>query len=265
MAQPRKSLGQHWLKDRTILADIVDFAGVTSSDTVLEIGPGQGYLTSMLLGVAKQVVAVEIDADLAKKLPGQFPGKNLEVITGDFLAFDLRQLPAGYKVVANIPYYITAAVVRTLLTAANKPTSITLLVQKEVAERLAAKPGDMSVLAISAQFYANVTLGFVVQAKYFTPPPKINSQLVRLTISRPFLEREFQGMALKGLQDEKEFFKLVRVGFSNKRKKLVSNLAVGYQIDKQVVETLFAKLGLSPEIRAQDLSLDDWQKLYKNI
>ena len=252
MAAPKKSLGQHWLKDRAVLTDIADFAGVNGNDTVLEIGPGQGYLTSVLLNHVKKVVAVEIDADLAKKLPGQFPGKDLTVVNGDFIGFNLNNLPVGYKVVANIPYYVTARVVRTLLTAANKPASVTLLVQKEVAQRLAAEPGDMSILSVSAQFYSTVTLGPVVPAKFFTPPPKVDSQVVRLDL-----------LQVNDLQviNEKAFFKLVRIGFSNKRKKLASNLAASYQIDKQQVERIFEKLNFDAETRAQDLSLQQWAQL----
>ena len=147
---PNKSLGQHWLRDRLVLEHIVDCAEVTSDDTVLEIGPGLGTLTSELLRRAKNVIAVEFDSELAAKLPGQFPGKKLEVRNEDILSFDLSSLPRGYKVVANVPYYITSKIVQKLMTAENKPSVAVLLVQKEVAERIAAKPGDMSILAISA-------------------------------------------------------------------------------------------------------------------
>src|SRR5919202_6409236 len=155
MSAPKKSLGQHWLHDRVILADIADAAELTKNDTVLEIGPGLGTLTSELLRRAGKVIAVEFDEALAAKLPGQFPGKNLEIIHSDILTFDLSRLPRGYKVVANVPYYITSKIVQYLMTAVNKPTTVVLLVQKEVAERLAATPGDMSILAISAQSFAD--------------------------------------------------------------------------------------------------------------
>src|SRR5690606_28872483 len=125
---------------------------------------------------AGRVVAVEFDKELARKLPGQFPGKNLEVISGDILTFDFSTLPAGYKVVANIPYYITSKIVRLQMTSGNQPSLALLLTQKEVAERLAAGQGDMSILAIGAQVYAEVSLGPVVPAGLFTPPPKVASQ-----------------------------------------------------------------------------------------
>ena len=151
MVAPNKSLGQHWLKDRSVLSHIADCAELQDRDTVLEIGPGLGTLTSELLRRTHKVVAVEFDSELARKLPAQFPGKNLEVIHSDILSFDLNQLDTGYKVVANVPYYITSKIVQLLMTADNKPSVAVLLVQKEVAERLAARAGDMSILAISAQ------------------------------------------------------------------------------------------------------------------
>lgn len=252
MVAPKKSLGQHWLKDRDILAAIADSAELTAADTVLEIGPGLGTLTSELLRRANNVVAVEFDEELAAKLPGQFPGKNLEVVQSDILSFDLTQLPAGYKVVANVPYYITSKIVQLLMTADNKPSIAVLLVQKEVAERLAAKPGDMSILAISAQSFADVELGIEVPAKYFTPPPKVDSAVV---IMRTRATPSFKGMS------EKEFFKVVKAGFSAPRKKLSSSLGGGLGISKEAARDILQQSGINPELRAQGLTLDDWYRL----
>ena len=254
MAGPKKSLGQHWLHDRDVLAEIADLAEITPEDTVLEIGPGLGTLTSELLRRADKVVAVEFDPDLARKLPGQFPGKNLEVVQSDILSFDLSQLPVGYKVVANVPYYITSKIVQLLMTAQNKPSTVVLLVQKEVAQRLAAKPGDMSILAISAQVYAEVTLGSLVPAELFTPPPKVDSQVVILK-TRP--------RSLLGEVDEKEFFRVVKAGFSAKRKKLRSSLAAGLAISKQDAESLLGRANISANARAEMLALEDWMSLSK--
>jgi len=252
MPAPNKSLGQHWLRDRDVLAHIADCAELTADDTVLEIGPGLGTLTSELLRRSHGVVAVEFDAELARKLPAQFPGKNLQVIQSDILSFDLSQLPAGYKVVANVPYYITSKIVQLLMTSANKPSVAVLLVQKEVAERLAAQPGDMSILAISAQLFAEVTLGDVVPAEFFTPPPKVDSQVVILrTRTQPLLTSV----------SEKEFFRVVKAGFSAKRKKLRSSLAGGLGIPKDTAETLLRQANIDPETRAESLSLDQWQQL----
>ncbi|MDX2776682.1 16S rRNA (adenine(1518)-N(6)/adenine(1519)-N(6))-dimethyltransferase RsmA [Streptomyces caniscabiei] len=256
MAGPNKSLGQHWLRDRLILEHIADCADVSADDTVLEIGPGLGTLTSELLRRAKKVIAVEFDTELARKLPGQFPGKNLEVIQSDILSFDLSDLPAGYKVVANVPYYITSKIVQLLMTATNKPSVAVLLVQKEVAERLAAHPGDMSILAVSAQLFADVTLGDVVPAELFTPPPKVDSQVVILkTRQRSFLTDV----------PEKEFFRIVKAGFAAKRKKLRSSLAGGLGIPKDRATQYLQAAGLDPDDRAEDLSLDQWQALARAV
>ena len=248
----KKSLGQHWLRDRGTLSHIAEQAELTSDDTVLEIGPGQGTLTSELLRRAGKVVAVEFDDDLARKLPAQFPGTNLSVITGDILKFDLSTLPTGYKVVANVPYYITSKIVQMLMTATNKPSITVLLVQKEVAGRLAAKPGKMSILSVSAQVFADVTLGDVVPAKLFIPIPKVDSQVVILrTRQNPFFDET----------NEADFFKVVKAGFSSKRKKLRSSLSGGLKLSKDEVEIILSKAGISPDVRAETLTLDDWVRL----
>lgn len=250
--QNNKSLGQHWLRDRAVLAHIADLAEVDDVDTVLEIGPGLGTLTSELLRRSEKVVAVEFDAELARKLPGQFPGKNLEVINQDILSFNLDTLPVGYKVVANVPYYITSKIVQQLMTATNKPSIAVLLVQKEVAERLAAKPGDMSILGVSAQLYAHVYLGDVVPAELFTPPPKVDSQVVVLkTRTTPLLQD----------MTERDFFRVVKAGFSAKRKKLRSSLSGGLGISKDEVEGLLQRANISPDVRAEDLTIGQWQQL----
>lgn len=252
MVAPKKSLGQHWLHDRDVLAHIADLAEVNESDTILEIGPGLGTLTSELLRRAGNVLAVEFDAELARKLPGQFPGKNLEVINQDILTFDLSRLPDGYKVVANVPYYITSKIVQLLMTATNKPSIAVLLVQKEVAERLAAKPGDMSILAVSAQLYADVSLGDVVPAALFTPPPKVDSQVVVLKARNQPLFTDIT---------EKQYFRVVKAGFSAKRKKLRSSLSGGLGISKSDVEILLAQVAIAPDLRAEDLTLEQWYAL----
>lgn len=254
MAGPNKSLGQHWLRDRAVLSHIADLADIQPTDTVLEIGPGLGTLTSELLRRAEKVIAVEFDEELARKLPGQFPGKNLEVKTGDILSFDLSDLPKGYKVVANVPYYITSKIVQLLMTADNKPAVAVLLVQKEVAQRLAAAPGDMSILAVSAQLFSYVSLGDIVPAAMFTPPPKVDSQVVVLkTRTENFL----------GDVSEKDFFRVVKAGFSAKRKKLRSSLSAGLGISKDELEKQLAQVSISPDDRAESLSLDDWLRLTK--
>lgn len=253
---PNKSLGQHWLRDRDVLAHIADCAEITKDDTVLEIGPGLGTLTSELLRRAGKVIAVEFDPELARKLPSQFPGKNLDVVTSDILSYDLSDLPTGYKVVANVPYYITSKIVQMLMTAANKPSISVLLVQKEVTERLAAEPGNMSILAISAQMFADVTLGDTVKAELFTPPPKVDSQVVILkTRQSPFLTDI----------SEVDFFRVVKAGFSSKRKKLRSSLAGGLNLSKTEVEQLLVKAQINPDSRAETLDLASWVRLTRIV
>ena len=251
---PKKSLGQHWLKDPEILADIAEAAELAGDDVVLEIGPGLGTLTSRLLAWANSVTAVEFDADLARKLPGQFPGKKLTVVNQDILQFDLNQLPKKYKVVANVPYYITSKIVEKLMTAENKPSIAVLLVQKEVAERIAAEAGSMSVLSVSVQIFAEAELDIEVPRQFFTPPPKVDSQVVVLrTRNNPLITPE----------DQRDFFRIVKSGFSAKRKKLRSSLSGGLGIDKGVAEELLKNAGISPDARAEDLAIEDWKRLLK--
>ena len=250
-----KSLGQHWLRDRTILAAIADAAELTPSDTVLEIGPGLGTLTSEILRQTDKVIAVEYDGELARKLPGQFPGKDLTVINEDILTFDLDSLPADYKVVANVPYYITSKIIERLMTAHNKPSIAVLLVQKEVAQRIAARPGDMSILAVSAQLYAEASLGALVPRRFFTPPPKVDSQVIVLrTRTKPLVPAE----------DERALFRVVKAGFRAKRKKLRSSISAGLAIPKPAAEELLRHANIDPELRAEDLSIDDWLRLARD-
>lgn len=247
-----KSLGQNWLRDRDALVNIANYAELEKDDVVLEIGPGLGTLTSELLRRVKKVISVEYDQNLAQKLPGQFPGKDLTVINADILQFDLSNLPENYKVVANIPYYITSKIVQMLVSAKNKPSLAVLLVQKEVAERLAAKPGDLSVLGISAQIYAEVSLGDVVPAELFTPPPKVDSQIVIL---------KMRSESLLGDVNKEDFFRVVKAGFSEKRKKLKSSLANGLRLSKIDIENILHQVNINPDDRAENLSIDDWINL----
>jgi 16S rRNA (adenine1518-N6/adenine1519-N6)-dimethyltransferase len=247
-----KSLGQHWLKDREVLAAIAADAELTKDDAVLEIGPGLGTLTSTLLRSAGSVTAVEFDRRLAANLPSQFPGTNLRVVNDDILQFDLSSLPRGYKVVANVPYYITSKIIEKLMTADNVPALAVLLVQKEVAERIVAAPGTMSILAISVQIFAETELGDVVPAELFTPPPKVDSQVVILrTRSQPLVTSDEQPV----------FFRVVKAGFSAKRKKLRSSLSGGLGVSKEQVEALLKKCDISADLRAEDLSIEDWRQI----
>ena len=252
MPTPKKSLGQHWLFDSKSLGAVCDAADIQPADTVLEIGPGLGPLTVELTQRAKQVIAVEFDEQLARELPSRVPAANLQVIHDDFMKFDLTQLPKGYKVVANVPYYITSKIVRALLESPAPPVSATILVQKEVAERIAAEPGDMSILAVSAQFYAETLLGPVVTKDKFDPAPKVDSQIITLRIRPQPLYTDVT---------PKAFFTVVKAGFSEKRKTLRNSLSGGLQIEKTESEALLQKAGINPGARAEELSLEDWHNI----
>ena len=252
---PNKSLGQHWLKDRLILEAIVDCADVSKNDTILEIGPGLGTLTSVLLSRARNVIAVEYDEDLARKLPAQFPGKDLTIINEDILAYDFTSLPTPYKVIGNIPYYITNKIVRAITETANPPEVCVLLVQKEVAERLASGPGGMGLPTISIQVFFEVTLGPLVPAVYFTPPPKVDSQAVVMT-KRP--------QPLVPAEQQERFFRVVKAGFSERRKKLRSSLSGGLAISKAEAEEVLSSAGVSLDARAQELSVEQWLDVCNN-
>ena len=251
---PKKQLGQHWLHDTVSLNTMIDAADVQSGDYVVEIGPGLGTLTQVLLDTGAQVFAIEFDHELAVSLPNRLSTTELFTVTeADIMQFDLTTLPKGYKVVANIPYYLTSGLIRILAETINPPSQAALLVQKEVAERVAAKPGDMSVLSVTTQMYFEVFTDMVVPAELFTPPPKVDSQILRL-IRRP--EPYF------GERDHKLLFQLVKAGFSERRKKLRSSLSGGLHISKEAADELLKAAGINPDLRAQNLSLDDWLRLY---
>lgn len=249
----KKSLGQHWLTDKDSLEAMCQAAGVLQDDTVLEIGPGLGTLTELLVKRAGQVVAVEFDTKLADELPGRVPAANLEVISQDILSFDYTQLQPGYKVVANIPYYLTSNLVRVLSESTNPPSVAVLLVQKEVAERLGAKPGKLSILGVTAQYYWRVTLGREVPAELFTPPPKVDSQIVIMQWKERFQLNI----------DTSIYFRLVKAGFSQKRKTLENSLSGGLGIGRDQSRQLLVQAKIPPVSRAQMLSLDDWYRLYE--
>lgn len=252
MNSAKKSLGQHWLFDSKSLGAVCDAAELKSNDIVLEIGPGLGTLTNELTQRVKKVVAVELDDDLANNLSARVSASNLQVVNNDILRFNLSTLPKEYKVVANVPYYITSAIIKYLLESPNPPQLTTILVQKEVAQAVAARPGDMSVLAVSAQLYAEVSLGMVITADKFDPPPKVDSQILILK-RRP--------KPLFDQLDTKKFFRVVKAGFSNKRKTLRNSLSGGLHITKTEAEELLGRADVDPGARAEQLSLDDWSRL----
>lgn len=240
-----KALGQHWLYNRAILNEIAELAG--EGEVCLEIGPGLGTLTASLLKRFKKVVAVEFDADLARKLPGSFPGTNLEVVNADILKYDFDELPKGYVVAGNIPYYITSPIVEKVLTVENLPAKVVLLMQKEVAERIVSE--KETVLSLFVKNRAEVRLGPVVKAEEFTPPPKVDSQVLAMEPHAPIVS---DGV-----------FGLIKRGFVAPRKKMIHNLAG--ECSKETLMEILTEIGVSPDARAGDLHLLDWQKLFEAL
>ena len=256
MITPKKQLGQHWLNENTILLAIADAAEVRVGDFILEIGPGLGSLTRVLIDKGAKILAVELDESLAGSLKKQIgAGDNLTVISQDILKFDFSQLPTDYKIVANIPYYLSSHLLRLISETKNPPVQASLLLQKEVTERVCAKPGQMSTLSVTTQMYFEATPGMVVRAGLFTPPPKVDSQLLILN------KRE---QPLFGNNDPKVLFRLVKAGFGERRKKLRSSLSSGLYINKTQAEKLLNEARIDSNLRAQNLSLDDWLNLFKS-
>jgi 16S rRNA (adenine1518-N6/adenine1519-N6)-dimethyltransferase len=252
---PNKSLGQNFLVDETALQNVIQAANVTSLDDVLEIGPGLGSLTRHLAVYARTVVAVELDPALIPALNqvvGQF--SNVRVIQGDILELDPVQLvsQADYLVVANIPYYITSVLIRHLLEASLAPRRLVLTVQQEVASRICAEPGDMSLLALSVQVYGSPQIMAHIPANAFYPPPNVDSSIIRIDrYPSPLIP-----------SDELEaFFRLIKAGFSQKRKTLRNALAGGLHLSPLSVKAMLKDAHIDPMRRAETLSLSEWHHL----
>jgi 16S rRNA (adenine1518-N6/adenine1519-N6)-dimethyltransferase len=254
-----KRLGQNFLIDEQILRKIIYTAQLSGTEDVLEIGAGVGNLTRYLAASAGKVVAVEIDQRLLPILRQVVePFSNVSIIHGDILKLDPSSLfpfqteSTGYLVVANIPYYITSAVIRHLLTTSYRPRSLFLTVQREVAERICAQPGALSLLGLSVQVYGQPTIVFHISAGAFYPPPKIDSSLVQVQIYPKPRIPEAQ---------LNSFFKLIKAGFSQKRKKIRNALIAGLHWPAERVENLLAQAAVNPSGRAETLSLEEWAVL----
>ena len=252
---PSKGLGQNFLEDNHALQKIVNAADLRSEDAVLEIGPGLGSLTRYLALSARSVTAVELDRKLFPALESVLaPYKNVRLVQGDILKLDPAGLmeSAGYVVVANIPYYITSAVIRRLLEAGQPPRRVVLTVQKEVAERICALPGDMSLLALSVQVYGRPVIGTVIPAEAFYPSPKVDSAVLCIEI---YPEPVIPAGRLE------QFFALIKAGFSQKRKTLRNSLSGGLRIAPLEAEALLSAAGIDAQRRAETLSLEEWGRL----
>jgi 16S rRNA (adenine1518-N6/adenine1519-N6)-dimethyltransferase len=253
--RPDKSLGQNFLVDEVALERVVEAAQVTRADTVLEIGAGLGSLTCYLAQAAQFVVAVELDGDLIPPLQQVLaPYPNIRLVQGDILALNLTQLIQSerYLVVANIPYYITSALIRHLLESQLPPQRLALTVQKEVAQRICAHPGDLSLLALSVQVYGNPMIAAHIPADAFYPPPKVDSAIIRVDI---YPEPRIPPSMLK------TFFRLSKAGFSQKRKTIRNALSGGLAWSTTQVGELLHNACIDPFRRAETLSFEEWQHL----
>jgi 16S rRNA (adenine1518-N6/adenine1519-N6)-dimethyltransferase len=252
---PKKSLGQNFLHDPNALEKIVTTAGVMPDDTVLEIGPGTGALTEHLARAAKRVVAVELDERLAPILQERLADyPNVQIVFQDILVTDVPALVGDepYIVVANVPYYITSAIMRHLLETPHRPQRIVLTVQLEVAERMVAKPGEMGLLSVSAQYYGKAKIATRLKPGVFWPRPDVDSAVVRLDLyDKPALD----------VPDDETFFRVARAGFSQKRKQLKNALGDGLQLSSEATLALMAAANVDPRRRAETLTLDEWAAL----
>ena len=262
--RPSRRLGQNFLVDEKIFSKIIETANLSENDVVLEVGPGIGSLTVELAKRVKKVIAVEKDQDLVRILNNELRIKNIknvEIIKGDILKIGNWKLEIGnfsYKVVANLPYYITSPVIRHFLESVEvKPQQMILMVQKEVAQRICANPPQMSILAVSVQFYAKPEIISFVSKKSFWPQPKVDSAIIKIA------SRQFG--VLVSRQFRERFFRIVKAGFSQPRKQLINNLAEKLKMDKEKVKNWLLKNNIQPTQRAETLTIKDWINLAKGF
>ena len=254
----KKGLGQNFLIDGNILKKIAAAAGLTRADTVIEVGPGLGVLTETLAAQAGKVIAIELDNNLAGILKTHFTGSDaVTVINEDILKINPAAIlgqQTRYKVVANLPYYITSAVIRHFLEAPVKPEIMVLMVQKEVAQQITARPGEMSLLSVSVQLYGKPTLVSKVGAGCFYPAPNVDSAILKIDVyPQPIIAAE----------DVTGFFDIVRAGFSANRKQLPNSLANGLKVPKADIIPLLEQSGIEPKRRAETLTIEEWGTLYR--
>lgn len=250
---PKKGLGQNFLIAQHVISKLIAAANIISSDTVLEIGPGIGSLTAELAHKAKAVIAIEKDQKMVEILQETLADfQNIEIIQGDALKKDLPKLP--YKLVANLPYYIAAPTIRRILEAKQNPQSLTLLIQKEVAQRICAKPPRMNIFAVSVQFYATPKLISSVKKTSFWPQPKVDSSILHIIPHKEYSQI-----------DSQEFFKVMKAGFKQPRKQLLNNLSAGLQLPREKTELWLTQNNIKPTQRAETLSIQDWINLTKSL
>jgi len=260
---PQRSKGQNFLFNVSVIEKMVKAAQIKKEDLILEVGPGLGILTESLIVMSNRVTALELDKKLFDFLKIKFiAAKNLELINGDILETRLSKFKSqNFKIVANLPYNITSSFLRKFLSLEPKPESMVVMVQKEVGERICARPGQLSLLAISVQLYGHPEIIDVVNSENFWPQPKVDSVILKIDQIKTWSQL---GQLADGVA-EKDFWRVVKVGFSAKRKQVVNNLAAGLRIDRQLVKASLLELGLDEKIRAQNLAISDWFRLAKSL
>ncbi len=258
--RPSKGLGQNFLVDESVPPKILAAAELSPEDAVIEIGPGVGVLTLRLARIARKLTAVELDTRLypyLHKTLAPFPGARL--VEGDALNFTPTELePEPYKLVANIPYYITSAILRHFLESEHRPQRVVLMVQKEVAQRIIAKPPEMSLLAVSVQYFGRARIHAIVPAGAFYPAPKVDSAIL---VIETFTPAEMPCPDAR----EQEFFALARAGFGQKRKQLANSLTAGLKLEKELIREVLGEAGIEGARRAESLSLPDWCRIYQTF
>lgn len=259
MIRAKKHFGQHFLKSESALKKIVAAGNISKNDTVLEIGPGTGVLTEKLLNVAGKVIAIEKDRDLIPVLRDKFSNNisngTLEIIEQDILDFDPESIPTPYKLIANIPYYITGLILEKFLSSIHKPMCAVLLVQKEVAERIVARDGKQSILSISVAVYGDPKTIAAVPAGAFNPTPKVDSAILLIdNISNSFFSN----------LDEALFFSLIKFVFSKKRKQFGGTLAE-YIENKVKALAVLETVRLDPKTRPENLTKEEWKSILQAL
>lgn len=255
-AYPKKQFGQNFLFDQNSVKKIIDAAEIGPNDIIVEVGPGVGNLTQELAKTARQVIAIENDRSMLTILGDIFgSAANVKIIDADILKFDETTLPGGYKVVANLPFYLAAPAIRKFLESKNPPRSLALIIQKEVAQRIAASPPQMSLLAVSVQFYARAKIISYINKGSFWPAPKIDSAIIKIVPQKFDCLKDFV----------EKFFLVVRAGFLHPRKQLANNLAEGLGIGREEAENLLGANGIDKTRRAQTLTIEEWKSLARSF
>jgi 16S rRNA (adenine1518-N6/adenine1519-N6)-dimethyltransferase len=267
--KPKDYLGQNFLIDEQVLSDIVDIAKIKNNETIIEIGPGLGVLTGELVKKALKVIAIEKDRNLYSFLQNTISNEvrdlglkdetsrsarsgNLVLINQDVLKFNFEEVKGDYKIVANIPYYLTSHLIQILLTLKHKPTRIVFMIQKEVGERIVAGAGELSILGISVQVFADASIEATVSKQSFWPMPKVDSVIISITPKNKF-----------EISDQKLFFRILKIAFAGKRKQLHNTLVNGLKLSKEEIRKLLNDSGIDPTARPQDVEIRKWVELTK--